>query len=91
MAGKIHKANYMYRPWRWFTFVPDWTSIRLWLSRSRRDNRDDSLTLCLVKEFAQKLIELRRPFEVDHVGDVGKDATLDPRQIGHEPLAAAQG
>jgi DUF1009 family protein len=64
MAGKIHKANYMYRPWRWFTFVPDWTSLRLWFSRSRRDNRDDSLTLTVVEEFARHGLTITSPLDL---------------------------
>src|SRR5581483_896851 len=24
MAGKIHKANWIYRPWKLFSLVPDW-------------------------------------------------------------------
>ena len=52
MAGKIHKATFMHRPWRVFSLWPDWRLVRWWYSRARRDNRDDSLLLSLIDEFA---------------------------------------
>lgn len=50
MAGKIHKAALM-KPWRWLRHWPDWRTLRFWYSRRRRDNRDDSLLLGLIREF----------------------------------------
>lgn len=52
MAGKIHKATFMHRPWRVVSLWPDWRMVRWWFARSRRDNRDDSLLLSLIDEFA---------------------------------------
>jgi DUF1009 family protein len=52
MAGKVRKANILYQPWKIFTFLPDWRTITWWYFRKRRDNRDDSLTLSLIDEFA---------------------------------------
>ena len=52
MAGKIRKADFMHRPWRVFSLLPDWRMIRFWYTRSRRDNRDDSVLLGVVAEFA---------------------------------------
>jgi DUF1009 family protein len=51
MAGKIHKVR-LFTPWRWIHFVPDWRFLRFWYGRSRRDNKDDSLLLGLINEFA---------------------------------------
>src|SRR4029077_18127782 len=51
MAGKIHKTN-LFVPWRLFRLWPDWRTIRFWWRRSRRDNRDDTLLLSLIDEFA---------------------------------------
>ncbi len=51
MAGKVHKANYLYQPWRLFSLFPDWRFIRCWY-RHRGDKRDDTLMLTLVAEFA---------------------------------------
>ncbi len=50
MAGKITKAV-MYTPWRILQLWPDWRTIRFWLRRSRRDNKDDSLLLGMIDEF----------------------------------------
>jgi DUF1009 family protein len=52
MAGKIVKANIMYKPWRLFTLMPDLRGICWWYWRRRRDNRDDGLLLDLIDEFA---------------------------------------
>jgi DUF1009 family protein len=51
MAGKIHKTA-MHTPWRIFRYWPDWRMIRFWYSRRRRDNRDDSLLMGIIDEFA---------------------------------------
>ncbi len=51
MAGKIHKSH-MYRPWRWIHCIPDWRFLRFWYRRARRDNKDDSITLGMIQEFA---------------------------------------
>jgi DUF1009 family protein len=51
MAGKIHKTV-MHTPWRIFRLWPDWRTIRFWLRRKRKDNKDDSLLLGMIDEFA---------------------------------------
>src|SRR2546421_474459 len=51
MAGKIHKTN-LFLPWRFLRYMPDWRTIRFWWRRTRRDNRDDTLLLSLIDEFA---------------------------------------
>lgn len=51
MAGKVHKVN-MFTPWRWAHYVPDWRFLRFWYRRARRDNKDDSLLLGIIQEFA---------------------------------------
>ncbi len=51
MAGKIHKTA-MYTPWRWLHYIPDWRMLAFWFSRRRRDNKDDSLLLGVINEFA---------------------------------------
>jgi DUF1009 family protein len=49
-AGKFHK-HWLYRPWRWLHFLPDWRMLRFYYSRRRRGNNDDSLMLDLIAEF----------------------------------------
>ena len=51
MAGKVHKANLMHRPWRLLQLLPDWRTLSWWYLRQRRDNRDDTLLLSVVEEF----------------------------------------
>ncbi len=51
MAGKVHKADILYKPWKWIFLVPDWRTVRVWFSR-RRDNKDDTILLRVVEEFA---------------------------------------
>jgi UDP-2,3-diacylglucosamine hydrolase len=50
MAGKITKAV-MHTPWRVLSLMPDWRTLRFWYRR-RADNRDDTLLLRLIEEFA---------------------------------------
>jgi hypothetical protein len=53
VAGKIHKGNYLFRPWRLVTLCPDWRALCLYFKnrRLRRDNRDDTLTRAILAEF----------------------------------------
>src|SRR5262245_6880024 len=53
MAGKVNKASVMHRPWRLFSLLPDWRTFRAFLMRPREDNRDDSLLLGVITEFAR--------------------------------------
>lgn len=50
MAGKIHKAPLMYRPWKALSLRPDWRGIRAYYFRPR-DRKDDSLILSFMAEF----------------------------------------
>jgi hypothetical protein len=56
MAGKITKTV-MHTPWRWLSLLPDWRTLRFWYARSRPDNRDDSLLLGVIEEFARDGIQ----------------------------------
>jgi DUF1009 family protein len=51
MAGKIHKVA-LHTPWRLLRYLPDWRGLRFVYSRRRPDNRDDSLLLGIIEEFA---------------------------------------
>jgi DUF1009 family protein len=53
MAGKVHKADLLHRPWKVFSLLPDWRTLRFWYFRRRRDNKDDTLLLGLIAEFAR--------------------------------------
>lgn len=58
MAGKIHKFKWMYGPWTLFKLLPDWRTFRVWYGRRRPDNRDDTLLLAIVREFAKEGMEI---------------------------------
>ncbi|MFM7096487.1 MAG: LpxI family protein [Gemmataceae bacterium] len=53
MAGKIHKANILHKPWKIFNLAPDLRTIIFWYLRKRSDNKDDTLLLSVIKEFAK--------------------------------------
>ncbi|MER3416327.1 MAG: DUF1009 domain-containing protein [Gemmataceae bacterium] len=63
MAGKIAKTV-MFTPWRVLTLLPDWRGVRFWLRRRRRDNRDDSLLLDVIEEFASEGMVFASALEV---------------------------
>ena len=51
MAGKIHKVR-MNTPFRLWRLFPDWRMLRAWFRRPRNDNKDDTILLGLIDEFA---------------------------------------
>jgi UDP-2,3-diacylglucosamine hydrolase len=52
MAGKVNKAELMHHPWRLLHLFPDLRTLRFWYFGRRPDNRDDTLLLGLIDEFA---------------------------------------
>lgn len=54
MAGKVRKHNYMHRPWKLMTLWPDMRTIRWWYSKTRSDNKDDTLLLSVIREFEKE-------------------------------------
>jgi DUF1009 family protein len=52
MAGKIHKVR-MNTPNRVWRLIPDWRTVRAWYFGRRKDNKDDSLLLGVIDEFAR--------------------------------------
>jgi DUF1009 family protein len=59
MAGKVHKARFLFAPWRAWTLCPDLRTAWLWLKRMLRHarNRDDDLVLALIEEFRKDGME----------------------------------
>ncbi len=53
MAGKVAKHNYLHTPWKLLALLPDWRTIKFWYFRWRADNRDDTLMLGLIADFAR--------------------------------------
>jgi DUF1009 family protein len=62
MAGKIHKTV-MHTPWRALRLLPDWRMIRFWF-RQDRDNKDDSILLGVISEFARDGISFHSALEI---------------------------
>lgn len=63
MAGKINK-RVMFTPWRVLRLWPDLRMARVWLSRRRRDNRDDSILLHLIDEFGRDGISFASALDI---------------------------
>jgi DUF1009 family protein len=64
MAGKVHKADLLHKPWKIVSLWPDWRTLRFWFFRPRRDNRDDSLMLAMIDEFAREGIRFQSPLDL---------------------------
>jgi DUF1009 family protein len=64
MAGKVMKADLMNAPWRLLTLLPDWRGARLWYSRRRADNRDDTLLKAVIAEFAADGIRIESALDL---------------------------
>jgi hypothetical protein len=56
MAGKFHKVN-LFRPWRLLQLLPDWRMLKFWYSRTRSDNKDDSILLGFIAELRKDGLE----------------------------------
>jgi DUF1009 family protein len=63
MAGKVTKVR-MHTPLRWLRLLPDWRTLRFWYSRRRPDNRDDTLLLGLIAEFAADGIRIESALDL---------------------------
>jgi UDP-2,3-diacylglucosamine hydrolase len=63
MAGKVYKTV-MHAPWRMLSLLPDWRTIRFWYRHTRRDNRDDTLLLSMMDEFATDDLHFASALEI---------------------------
>lgn len=65
MAGKVPKADILHKPWKVFTLLPDWRLVTTWYAHiRRRDNRDDSVMLSFMDEFAKDGIHFASAMDV---------------------------
>lgn len=55
MAGKIEKTV-LFQPFRILRLMPDWRTIHMWLVYARRDRKDDTLLLAVIREFERDQI-----------------------------------
>jgi DUF1009 family protein len=80
MAGKVHKADVLHKPWKVVSLWPDWRTLRFWFFRPRRDNRDDSLMLAMIDEFARDGIRFESAL------DLCPELTVNPGVLTRRPL-----
>jgi UDP-2,3-diacylglucosamine hydrolase len=57
MVGRVRKAK-MYSRWRYFQYIPDFRTLRIWLTRLRRDKRDGAVLRAVADELAKEGITL---------------------------------
>jgi len=62
MAGKVQKTVIHGRWWLWRLW-PDWWTLRAWFRR-RKDNRDDTLLLSLIDEFAAENLKFESALDL---------------------------
>jgi DUF1009 family protein len=84
MAGKVFKANIIYRPWRVLTLLPDWRTLRAWYSRRRPDNKDDSILLALIDEFARDGLHFGSAL------DLCPELLVNPATLTRRPASARE-
>ena len=57
MVGRVQKAQ-MYDRWKYFRYIPDWRTMRLWFGVLRHDKRPRAVLQGLVNELARAGINL---------------------------------
>lgn len=72
MVGRVRKAK-MYSRWRYFQYIPDWRTLKLWFTRLRRDKRDHAVLLAVADELAKEGITLidSTAYCTDHLATPG--------------------
>jgi UDP-2,3-diacylglucosamine hydrolase len=58
MAGKVDKKK-LFDPLRWFRLLPDWRTACMWFRHCRRDKKDDTLLLAVIREFEKDGVRFR--------------------------------
>jgi DUF1009 family protein len=63
MAGKVQKSL-MHLRWWILQLWPDWRTLRFLLSRARKDNKDDTMLLGMIDEFAAEGIRFESALDL---------------------------
>ncbi len=80
MAGKIFKHHVMYDPWRIINLWPDLRFVRFWFTRTRGNNKDDSILLDVIDEFRKDGLVFESALEI--CPDLlAKEGVLTKRQL----------
>ncbi|MFQ3591798.1 MAG: UDP-2,3-diacylglucosamine diphosphatase LpxI [Gemmataceae bacterium] len=85
MAGKLHKADLMYRPWRWLHWLPDWRTLSWYYFRHRRrDNKDDTVLLSVIEEWGRDGLSFASAL------DLCPELLVKPGVLTRRPPSAAE-
>jgi DUF1009 family protein len=79
MVGRVGKAQ-IHSPWRYFQYVPDIRTLRVFFTRLRNDKRDHAVLLAVVDELAKDGIELidSTAYCKDHLATPGLMTRREP-------------
>lgn len=72
MVGRVQKSQ-MYDRWRYFRYIPDWRTIRLWFTVLRHDKRPYSVLKAVTDELASAGVQLidSTTYVKDHIATAG--------------------
>ncbi len=72
MVGRVAKHK-MYDRWRYFRNIPDWRTLKLWLTELRHDKRDQAVLYAVIRELEKEGITLidSTQFTTDHLAADG--------------------
>jgi UDP-2,3-diacylglucosamine hydrolase len=72
MVGRVAKHK-LYSRWKFAQNIPDWRSLKLWLTELRRDTRDQAVLYAVIRELAREGIELidSTQYTTEHLATVG--------------------
>src|SRR5687767_14726018 len=57
MVGRVTKSR-MYDRWRYFRYIPDWLTVKVWLTRLRHDRTPQAVLTAIAETLAQRGITL---------------------------------
>jgi DUF1009 family protein len=81
MVGRVRKAQ-MYSRWRYFQYIPDFRTLKIWFTRLRRDKRDHAVLLAVADELAKEGITLidSTAYCADQLATAGVMTTRQPSE-----------
>lgn len=81
MVGRVRKGE-MYSRWRYFQYIPDTRTLRVWFTRLRHDKRDHAVLLAVCDELAAEGITLidSTKYSQDHLATPGVMTRRQPTE-----------
>lgn len=79
LVGRVGKSS-MHSQWKYFQYIPDLRTLRLWLGRVRHDKRDHAVLLAVADELASEGITLidSTTYTQDQLATAGAMTTRQP-------------